>query len=306
MNYNEINKSVGKSKVAKIFGWIFLVAGILVCITTLSTYIGWKLKENNYNKQYVYSSYGNLYYENNNDKTYVETIYDTNNEVIDLDIPNEKTVIMYCSKENTSECIYFNMNNSVDQGMLNPFMSIIVTLFLIVIGLFFVINTRVQKDDKEEEKSSLSSIYMFYVFLFVFGASVLIWQIYNAVNYFKLKNNLNVTTATIYSEIYNIGAENDLYKPVSYYYVDNQKYIYVNDSYIDGSLEENIGTTFELYYNKNNPSEVSKKESPVNILMLIIGIGFVAFSTPFVFFKNKMEKRIDKNVSKQTNQEWKI
>lgn len=306
MDYNEINKSVGKSKVAKIFGWIFLVAGILVCITTLSTYIGWKLKENNYNKQYVYSSYGNLYYENNNDKTYVETIYDTNNEVIDLDIPNEKTVIMYCSKKNTSECIYFNMNNSVDQGMLNPFMGIIVTLFLIVIGLFFVINTRVQKDDKEEEKSSLSSIYMFYVFLFVFGASVLIWQIYNAVNYFKLKNNLNVTTATIYSEIYNIGAENDLYKPVSYYYVDNQKYIYVNDSYIDGSLEENIGTTFELYYNKNNPSEVSKKESPVNILMLIIGIGFVAFSTPFVFFKNKMEKRIDKNVSKQTNQEWKI
>lgn len=306
MDYNEINKSVGKSKVAKIFGWIFLVAGILVCITTLSTYIGWKLKENNYNKQYVYSSYGNLYYENNNDKTYVETIYDTNNEVIDLDIPNEKTVIMYCSKKNTSECIYFNMNNSLDQGMLNPFMSIIVTLFLIVIGLFFVINTRVQKDDKEEEKSSLSSIYMFYVFLFVFGASVLIWQIYNAVNYFKLKNNLNVTTATIYSEIYNIGAENDLYKPVSYYYVDNQKYIYVNDSYIDGSLEENIGTTFELYYNKNNPSEVSKKESPVNILMIIIGIGFVAFSTPFVFFKNKMEKRIDKNVSKQTNQEWKI
>ena len=28
---------------------------------------------------------------------------------------------------------------------------------------------------------------------------------------FNLKNNLNVTTATIYSEIYNIGAENDLY-----------------------------------------------------------------------------------------------
>ena len=40
--------------------------------------------------------------------------------------------------------------------------------------------------------------------------------------------------------------------------------------------------------------------------MIIIGIGFVAFSTPFVFFKNKMEKRIDKNMSKQTNQEWKI
>ncbi len=305
MNYNEINKSVGKSKVAKIFGWIFLIAGILVFITTLSTYIGWKSKENNYNKQYVYSSYGNLYYENNNDKIYVKTIYDTNNEVINLDIPNEKTVIMYCSKENMSECIYFDMNNSLDQGILNPFINIIAILFLISIGLFLMINTRIQKDDKGEEKSSLNSIYMLYVFLFVLGAGALIGQIYNAVNYFKLKNNLNVTTATIYSEIYNIGSENDLYKPVSYYYVDNQKYIYV-DSYIEGNLEDNIGTTFELYYNKNNPSEVSKKENPINIMITIIGIGFVAFSTPFIFFKSKMEKRIDKNISKYKNQEWKI
>ncbi len=37
--------------------------------------------------------------------------------------------------------------------------------------------------------------------------------------------------------------------------------------------------------------------------MIIIGILFVAFSTPFVFFKNQMEKRIDKNMSKPINQE---
>ena len=80
-------------------------------------------------------------------------------------------------------------------------------------------------------------------------------------------------------------------------------YIYINDSYVDGSLEDNIGTTFELYYNENNPAEVAKKENPVDIWMIIIGILFVAFSTPFVFFKNQMEKRIDKNMSKPINQE---
>ncbi len=297
MSYNEIVKSIRKSKLAKIFGWIFLVAGILGFIIFLSTYVSWKLKEDNYNKEYVYSNYGYLYYENNNERTNVETIYDINNEIIELDIPNEKTVIMFCSKENPSECIYIDMDNSIDQVILNPIISIFPILLLIALGLFLVINTRKQKDDKGEEKTSLNSIYMFCVFLFTCGIGVFGWQIYNAVNYFNLKNDLNVTTATIYSEIYSTGAENDLYKPVSYYYVDNQKYIYVNDSYVDGSLEENIGTTFELYYDENNPAKVAKKENPVNIWMIIIGIAFVAFSTPIVFFKSKMEKRNDEKMA---------
>ena len=38
----------------------------------------------------------------------VPIIIDTNNEIIELDIPNEKTVIMYCLKENPSECIYYS------------------------------------------------------------------------------------------------------------------------------------------------------------------------------------------------------
>lgn len=299
MNYNEINKSVGKGKGAKIFGWIFLIAGTLVFIVTLSTYFGWHLKEDNYNKQYVYSNNGSLYYENNDIKTYVEKTYDTNNEVINLEIPNGKTVIMYCSKENVSECIYFDMNNSVDQGMLNPFMSIVGTLLLMALGLFFVINKMTKINAQGEEKSSLNSIYLFYVFLFVFGAGILVWQIYNAFNYFNLKNNLNTTTATIYSEMYNKGGKESLYKPVSYYYANNQKYVYVNDEYIDGNLEKNLGSTFEIYYNKNNPNEVSKKENSVNLLMIIIGIGFVVFSIPFVFFKKKMEKRIDKAMYRQ-------
>ena len=306
VNYNELNKNIGKSKLAKIFGWLFIVAGVLVFITSLTTYLGWKAKEENYNKQYVYSSNGDLYYEINDNKIYINKIYNTSDEIIELEIPEQKTVIMYCSNENISECIYFDMNNSVDTGMLNPFLSILATLLLIALGLFFVIKERIKKDKKNNEKSSLSSIYMLYVFLLVFGTSLLIWQIYNAVNYFGLKNDNNITTATIYSEIYNMGGGKNSYKPISYYYVDNQKYIYVNDSYIEGKLEDNLGKTFELYYNKNNPSEVSKKENPVNFILIIIGIGFVAFSLPFVFIKGKMEKRIDKVVEEQIKQEWKI
>ena len=286
MDYSDINRSVGKSKYSKIVGWIFLVSGILVLSVTLSSYIEWNLNDNNYNKQYVYSDNGILYYENKNDKTYVEIIYDMNNEVIELDIPDKKTVIMYCSKENMNECIYFDVNNSIVQGILNPFMSIVVSLFLIALGLFCVINRKMYKKNKGEKTYSLNSLYMFYISLFIFGAGILNEQIYQAVNYFNLKNDSNVTTATIYSEIYSVGRENDLY--------------------IDGSLEENIGTTFELYYNRNNHNEVSKKQKPVNISMIIIGIGFVVYSAPFVFFKNKMEELIKKYILKKKNKECKI
>lgn len=305
MDLNEINKSIGKSKIAKIIGFIFLIAGVLVFIATLSTYLNWKLKEENYNKQYVYSSYGNLYYEMNNTKIYVSKIYNTDLEIIKLEIPNHKTAIMYCSKDNPSECIYFDLNNSVDRGMLNPFMQFLVSLFCFAAGSFLVTDIT-KKDKKNIENSLLSNIYLFYVFFFMVGVGMFTWQVYNSINYFKLKPSNDVTTATIYSEIYNIGKENDLYKPVSYYYVNNQKYIYVSDAYISGNLEENLGKTFELYYNKENPIEVSKKENPINYFILIAGIVFIVFTFPFVFFKGKMEKRLNNNLSINKNKEWKI
>ena len=306
MNYDELNKSVGKSKVAKIFGWILLITGISEFIVFTPTYINWKSKEKSYNKEYVYSDYGNLYYEDGNDKISVEKIYDIYDEVIELNVPDKETAVMYCSRENKQECIYFDLNNSINQGILNPIFWILLMLCFIANGIFFTTNKRVKKDANGEEKTSLSSIYMLYVFIFSLGLVFLLPQVFNAVNYLKLKNDSNITTATIYSEIYNLGTDSNLYKPVSYYYVDNQKYIYINDLYIEGNLDNTIGTTFELYYNKNNPSEVSKKGNPVNLFLMITGICFIIFTTPFVFFRNKMENRINKNKQIISNQEWKI
>jgi len=284
------NKNNKEKSFLKIFGWIFLIAGILVFVTTLSTYLNWKSKENNYTKQYVYSSEDNLYYDVNNNKILVKKIYNTSDEIIELNLPKQTTAIMYCLKNNINECIYFDMDSTTDQGMLNPFMSIVISLFLTSMGLFFIIN---EKNKNKDKITSLSNVFVFFVCLFVFGIGLFVWQIYNMINYYNLKNDHNITTATIYSEIYNIGGSNDLYKPVSYYYVDNQKYIYVNDSYINGNLEDNIGKTFDLYYDKNNPNKVSKKENPVNFLMLIVGIAVMAISFPTVFMKKKIEKELE-------------
>lgn len=265
MNYNEINKGTGKSIGIKIVGYLFLILGIIMLIDTLPSYLNWTMKEKNYNRQYVYSDYGDLYYEMNDKQISVKKIYDTNEEIIELEIPNKKTVIMYCSKKNLDECIYFDINNSVDQNMLEPFLDFFVTFILIFMGIILISNNKIRA-------------YMTSVFLFVVGIIPIIWQLCDGIKYSNLKNKNNTTVATIYSEIYDIEVGDSTYLPISYYYVDNQKYIYVNDFYIDGTLENDLGKTFELYYNENDPNEVLKKENPIDWYIIGGGIFLVAMS----------------------------
>lgn len=81
------------------------------------------------------------------------------------------------------------------------------------------------------------------------------------------------------------------YKPVAYYYVDGNKYIYVNNDYEKGTLEANLGNTFEVYYDEQNPSKAVKKDNPINILVLVVGMGLVIFfSAPLIVLMRKKNK----------------
>lgn len=303
VNYKEYQKNIGNNKFFKVLGWFFLIAGIFVFITHMIPFASWNSKKSNYSKEYVYSEFGTLYYEANGKKIYVQNIYNTYNEKITLDIPNNEIIVMYINKDNINEGIYFDLDNTTDQSMLDPTLSISASLFLVVMGLYFILTC---KETKENE-STTNPLFPFFVYLFLLGIGVVVFQSYNAINYINLKSQNNIATATIYSEIYNKGAEKrEYHKPVAYYYVDGKKYIYVNDTYEEGTLDDKLGDTFELYYAKSNPNKVAKKEKPINILILIIGIGFAVFSFPFVFLKSKMNKGIQKNILKQSENGWKI
>lgn len=265
MNYNEIKEGNGTGIVVKIFGYLFLILGIIMLIDTLTSYFSWTMKEKNYNKQYVYSDSGNLYYEMNDKQILVKKIYDTNEEIIELEIPNKKTVIMYCSKNNIDECIYFDVNNSVDQNMLEPFLGFFVTFILLFMGIISISNNKIRA-------------YVTIVFLFVVGIMSIIEELCDGIKYYNLKDKNNTTVATIYSEIYDIEVGDSTYLPISYYYIDNQKYIFVNDFYIEGTLENDLGKTFELYYNENDPNEVLKKENPIDWYTIGGGIFLIAIS----------------------------
>ena len=314
-DYNEINEAIGESKSLKILGYFFLVAGILIFIVTIVTNISWKLKENNYVKEYVYSDTGVLYYENNGEKVFVKKIYDTNDEAIELNVPDGMTTIMYCIKNNPNECVYFDQNSN-PPDTLHFIIAMFATLFLLAVGLHLTCKKRYNLIPEESSSASeyeqssslesghykkgtsLDSVYLGYVFFFIIGIGCISWQVYNAINYYNIKKESSIATATIFSEIYHIGS----FLLLRW----KSKYIYVNDSYEKGNLQDNLGNTFELYYSKNNPSKVSKKEKPINFGLLLAGILFTTVTFPFVFFKEKMERRIDKTYAKVKRKEWNI
>ena len=176
---------------------------------------------------------------------------------------------------------------------MQPFLSFLIYFLMIAMGFFFIYHTTKGLHIK---KDSFNDIYLVFIFFFLLGCFGVFFQVCNFFNYYELKKSGNVVDAHIYSEIYSSGGKDYLYKPVSYFYVDHQKYIYVNDSYIKGSLEENYGKIFEIYYNKENPSAASLVKNPVNFYILLISLLFVVISFPFIFFKTKMEKKFKQNL----------
>lgn len=283
-----MNNKKETKKSFKIVGWILLIMGILVFITHIIPFINWSVKKSNYTLEYVYNDSGTLYYEVDNERVYIQNIYNTNNEKITLNISNNETVIMYIDKNNINDGIYFDLDNTFDSSMLNPTINIFVTLFLIACGLTSIL-TYEEAKGREHNVPSLTPIF---VFLIILGFGFIDSQVDDAFNYFSLKEKNNVAVATIYSGIYRWGGSSANYKSVAYYYVDGNKYIYVNNEYEKGELSSHLGDTFELYYDEQNPNKAVKKDNPINIFILVIGIGLVVlFSAPFVtLIRNKKGK----------------
>lgn len=289
------------NKFLKAMGWFFIIAGILMFITTIITLIDWNSKKNNYTLQYAYSEAGNLYYELDNKIIPLDIVYNTSNEKITLEIPDNNSILVYTNNNNLNEGIYFDMNNSIDQSILKPTFYLLIPLFLIGIGLFIILNQK----EKKENKYTTSPVFLFCLFLFIMGLYTIILESTSIISHFNLKSQNNITTATIYSQLYDNGASSNTYKPIAHYHIDDKKYIYVNDTYIDGSLEDTLGNTFELYYDKCNPTQVSKAENHADFLIIFAGVFLILFSFPFIFMKKHMDK-VSQKMYEQNDNKWKI
>lgn len=291
-SYKQLHKMIGSNKFFKVLGKGFVFWAIFIYITSIPDLISWNTKKSSYIKQYVYSDFGTLYYETNGKRVYIQNIYNIDNEKITVDIPDKKTIIMYVDKNNINEGIYFDLDNSIYEGLINPFSTIVPHFILLSVGLMFILM------HKENKKNicTLKPAFLFALSLFILGMVPIIVQVNNVLDYFNLKKQDNTTNATVHSEIYREHTERESHKAVAYYYIDGEKYIYEEEGYQKGKIDDKIGNTFELYYDEQNPSKTIKKENPINIIILILGILLCSFAFPFVFLRNKMEEKIIKEV----------
>lgn len=272
---NEYEKA---GKIGKNIGLTILIIGGLLLIINLFSVIKWNIKKGDYTEQYVYSDNGELYYEANGQKTYIQKMYDTDGEIYSGKIPDNKVIIMWINNENNNEGVYFDLNKPNDQIILEPLKLMITVVILGCFGTFILLSSK----EKPKDVYKFNPLSVSLIFPFVAGIILIIVQLNNAFNYLKIKSENNIATATIYSEMYNMGSLNNN-KSVSYYYVDNQKYLYVNDTYERGKIEKNLGKTFEVYYDENNPSKAYKKGKMINGLLFGLGVFFI-ISITYVWY----------------------
>lgn len=275
-------------KILKILIGCFL---LLCSIITFVQTITWQVKRKDYNKEYVYSDSGLLYYEKNDERIYIEKIYNTNGEILPINVPDKKTIIMYCYKDTPTEGIFLGMNNTADSRLQYPIMNIYVSALILTIALVILF--------KKRNENPIIRFYPIYVFILFVGIGISCLQMHNIINYCTVKDDNNIVNATIYSDIYEIGISSDKYKSVSSYYIDNNKYVYVDETYKNGNINDVLGTTQKLYYNPDNPVRVAKEIKLSNFFLLIIGIIIIAFTFPIVFFRNKMANRYNNAVRKK-------
>lgn len=287
------SKKDGKGKKGnKITGIIFLIVGLLVLLVCSFMYLNWSSKKNNYIQIYAYSSNGLLEYKYNDQSINVDKISNYYDETILLKIPDGKSIKLFCEKNNNSNCIYFDESNELESSIVNnPILAIFCSLFLVVIGLFFIEKSQPYNPNKNKSYS----MFCFFSWIALSGLFILGWQIVRYSNYNELKKQNNVITANVYSEIYNKNSSNESHKILATYNVNNSEYTYVRDFYKKGNIEKSI----KLFYDSNNPSIAIEDEKSVNIGLIIISLMFVSASIPYLLLSgNKNNKKSKWSIEK--------
>ena len=252
----------------------------------------WNEKKDNYFEQYVNSENGYFVYEKNGEEIYLKDIYNSNNEKIELDIPDNMTVLMYVNKDKVDEAIYFDLDDSYDYSVIYYGKFLFFPYLFIAFGLGVILALKDMKKDIITRKG----VYLFFSF-FIFTILALSYmQINKILTYRELKEQGNIVTATIYSELFTGDKSNKTRHTISaYYYVDGNKYIYVRDFSEEIDLNKEIGKTIELYYDEADPSRVIEKDKVINQELIILIIVFTVLLIWMWNERLKFEKRNFKN-----------
>ena len=258
-----------------LFSTILIIFSILLMLSSIYALNNITVRNTKYNEKFIIFENDRGYFIGENGREEVTFLsYNDGKELNPLEY-NNKILKMYCLKNDQKNCFYVKNIYSYNYVLLGLATSIVLlSLGIVCHKLYKARNTN---------HGSIRILRPFLVTLFIFGAYLFTYQIYNLVSYMRFQNNTMTTNGTI------IGTYTNKY--LTDYVVDEKHYC----TLINKKNENKVK------YNIKNPS-ISYDKSNFNILFLTIGIAISYTSMMFMISEKNIDKKI-KIIEKKSKKE---
>lgn len=263
------------------FSFILIIFSISMLVS--STYALYNLiqRTNKFTIKYVSFKDDKGYYIENEGETEVTLLSYANGDALNPKDFNGKILKMYCLKNNVRNCFYIKSEYNIKYITFGFSVGII----LLSLGLIF----RKLYKIRNINYGTIKVFRPLFIVLFMFGAYLFTYQIYNLINYMKYNKNTNIVEGNI------IGIYGNNY--LVEYIVDDKHY-----SNLVKIPDKSKQTTINIEYNTINPNQSYKNET--NYLLLILGIGISYVSMQIVLSENEIDKKIKINEKKQKKENY--
>ena len=99
-------------KITKFMAYFLLIMGIIAIVLSITRFVSWQVKKENYREQDVYSMGSFLVFFEEGKANYIDNIVDVLGQKKELNLSVGSSAKVYVDKINPNTCIYFDKNNS--------------------------------------------------------------------------------------------------------------------------------------------------------------------------------------------------
>lgn len=264
------NSFFGK-KGSYIFSSILVIFSILLMAASLYAFSNIRTRDNKYIEKYVTFKNDKGYYIGEKGEEEVTFLSYNDGSALNPGDYNNKILRMFCLKNDNKNCFYVKNIYSYNYVSFGFAMSIVLlSLGLVCIKLYKVRNTN---------HGSVKVFRPFMITLFIFGAYLFTYQIYNLIDYMRFSNNMNKITGNV------IGTFEKNY--LIEYIVDEKHY----STLVSMPKDKMKHNQMEVKYSKND-SSITYEKTNFNILILISGIIISYLSMMFIISEKEIDKKI--------------
>lgn len=253
-----------------IFSGILIIFSLILISSSMYAFYNLIVRNSKYVVKYVSFKDNNGYYIDSSGETEVTFLSYADGKALNPNDYNGKILKMYCAKNERRNCFYIKGEYNFEYVLFG----IVFGCLLLSLGIVF----RKLYKIRNINYGTIRVFRPFLILLFLFGAYLFTYQMYNLVNYMRFDKSSNVVNGNV------IGIYDNNY--LVHYVVDDNHYS--NLVKIPDKMKHN---TIDIKYSKKNPS-FSLNRNECNYFLLVLGI-IVSYLSIYIMLN---EKVIDKQI----------